>query len=197
MNDVESLLGSKHHRFERSLRQNVERVTTRSDVFSFGVVLMELISGRKALDESRPEESMHLVSWFRRTILVSIPNDDDFRLIIDPALELPTRESLETIRKVAELAGHCTARDPWHRPDMSHAVNVLSPLVERWIKPMSVDMDNDDVMVGIDLDITLLQALEKWQAYQPGVTSVLDTSTGSMPSRPLGFADSFTSIDGR
>ncbi|KAK4369801.1 hypothetical protein RND71_009276 [Anisodus tanguticus] len=40
------------------------RVTIKVAVFSFGVILMELITGRKALDESQPEESMHIVTWF-------------------------------------------------------------------------------------------------------------------------------------
>ncbi|KAL5781352.1 hypothetical protein ACOSP7_006381 [Xanthoceras sorbifolium] len=40
--------------------------------------------------------------------------------------------TLESIFKVAELAGHCTARKPYQRPDMGHAVNVLGPLVEQW-----------------------------------------------------------------
>lgn len=173
------------------------RLTTKADVFSFGVILMELISGRRALDETQPEESMHLVTWFRRMYL----NKDVFRTAIDPSLE-QTEETLSSILTVAELAGHCCAREPYQRPDMSHAVNVLSPLVEQW-KP--TDPDADDCY-GIDLDMTLPQALKKWQAfedshmgdnsYSPSMASLDNTQT-SIPTRPSGFADSFTSADGR
>lgn len=173
------------------------RVTTKSDVFSFGVVLMELITGRKALDETQPEESVHLVAWFRRMS----SKKDDFRLAIDPALDV-TEESFQSIRAVADLAGHCTSREAWHRPDMSHAVNVLSPLVEKW-KPVDIEGEEG---IGIDLDMTLPQALKRWQAYEGASVSSesgfftrsdLDNTSNSMPSRPVGFAESFTSSDGR
>ncbi|KAG5521676.1 hypothetical protein RHGRI_034037 [Rhododendron griersonianum] len=42
------------------------RLTTKIDVFSFGVIPMKIITGRKALDETHQEESVHLVTWFRR-----------------------------------------------------------------------------------------------------------------------------------
>ncbi|KAH6558995.1 hypothetical protein KP509_1Z032900 [Ceratopteris richardii] len=178
------------------------RVTTKSDVFSFGVVLMELISGRRALDETQPEESVHLVAWFRRMSSQA----DDFLQAIDPTLEV-TDESLRSMKAVAELAGHCTTREAWNRPDMSHAVSVLLPLVEQW-RPTDIESDEG---FGIDLDMTLPQALKKWQAFDCGTTgcssissssallghSDLDDTSGSMPSRPLGFAESFTSNDGR
>lgn len=164
------------------------RITTKADVYSFGVVLMELITGRRALDENEPEESMHLVSWFRRM------NSDKESLMkaIDRILEV-TDETFESICTVAELAGHCTAREPYQRPDMGHAVNVLAPLVEKW-KPK--DIDNDD-SGGIDFEMSLPQALKKWQAFEDKSASGLDDSQGSLPTRPTGFADSFTSSDGR
>ncbi|PHT31697.1 putative receptor protein kinase TMK1 [Capsicum baccatum] len=173
------------------------RVTTKVDVFSFGVILMELITGRKALDESQPEESMHLVTWFRRMHL----NKDTFRKAIDPAID-QSEETLVSVSTVAELAGHCSAREPYQRPDMGHAVNVLSSLVELW-KPS--DECSEDIY-GIDLDMSLPQALKKWQAYEG--TSHMDSSSSSylpsldntqtsIPTRPYGFAESFTSSDGR
>ncbi|GJV19188.1 hypothetical protein Tco_1368208 [Tanacetum coccineum] len=51
---------------------------------------------------------------------------------IDQTLETEDAETLDSISKVAELAGHCTAREPFQRYDMGHAVNVLGPLVEQW-----------------------------------------------------------------
>lgn len=173
------------------------RVTTKVDVFSFGVILMELITGRKALDESQPEESMHLVTWFRRMHL----NKDTFRKSIDPTLDL-NEETLASISTVAELAGHCCSREPYQRPDMGHAVNVLSSLVEFW-KPS--DQSTDDIY-GIDLDMSLPQALKKWQAFEgrshmdsssSSFLPSLDNTQTSIPARPYGFAESFGSVDGR
>lgn len=173
------------------------RVTTKVDVFSFGVILMELITGRKALDESQPEESMHLVTWFRRMNL----NKDTFRKAIDPTINL-NEETLASISTVAELAGHCCAREPYQRPDMGHAVNVLSSLVELW-KPSE---ENTEDIYGIDLDMSLPQALKKWQAHEgrshmdsssSSYLPSLENTQTSIPNRPFGFAESFTSADGR
>ncbi|KAJ6816713.1 receptor protein kinase TMK1-like [Iris pallida] len=175
------------------------RVTTKADVFSFGVILMELITGRKALDESQPEDSVHLVTWFRRMQLNK--DDKSFRKsIVDPALAIDEEddETLASVGTVAELAGHCCAREPHQRPDMGHAVNVLASLAELW-KPS--DPDSED-SYGIDLDMTLPQALKKWQGMDGASSSSssfldMDNTHTSIPTRPPGFAESFTSADGR
>uniref|UniRef100_A0A3N7FLY2 Protein kinase domain-containing protein n=1 Tax=Populus trichocarpa TaxID=3694 RepID=A0A3N7FLY2_POPTR len=167
------------------------RVTTKVDVFSFGVILMEMITGRKALDETQPEDSLHLVTWFRRMHI----NKDTFRKTIDPTINLD-EETLGSISTVADLAGHCTAREPYQRPDMGHVVNVLSSLVEIW-KPAEPDSDE---MYGIDFEMPLPEVLLKWQAFDGSSSSFLasgDNTQTSIPTRPSGFAESFTSADGR
>lgn len=167
------------------------KVTKKIDVFSFGVVLMELLTGLMALDENRPEESRYLVSWFCQMKTTK----ENLKSIIDPALVV-TDENFDSISIIAELAGHCAAREPQQRPDMGHAVNVLAQLAEKW-RPMS---DDQDEYLGIDLQQPLLQMVKGWQAAD-GTTDVssvsLDDSKGSIPARPAGFAESFTSSDGR
>ncbi|KAI4317383.1 hypothetical protein L6164_025255 [Bauhinia variegata] len=168
------------------------RVTTKVDVYAFGVVLMELITGRRALDDSMPDERSHLVSWFRRVLI----NKENIPKAIDQALD-PDEETMESIYKVAELAGHCTAREPYQRPDMGHAVNVLVPLVEQW-KPTNHE---EEESYGINLDMSLPQALRRWQANEGTSTMFNDMSfsqtQSSIPSKPAGFADSFDSVDCR
>ncbi|KAA8548355.1 hypothetical protein F0562_000039 [Nyssa sinensis] len=166
------------------------RVTTKVDVYAFGVVLMEIITGRKALDETMPDERSNLVSWFRRVII----NKENIPKAIDQTLD-PDEETFESICKVTELAGHCTTRDPLQRPDMGHAVNILGPLVEQW-KPSSHEEESH----GIDLDMSLPQALRRWQAEGTS-TMINDLSysraQSSIASKPSGFADTFDSMDCR
>ncbi|CAN7102342.1 unnamed protein product [Brassica rapa subsp. narinosa] len=180
------------------------RVTTKVDIFSLGVILMELITGRKALDETQPEDSVHLVTWFRRVAASKDKDENAFKNAIDPNIKLD-EETLASVEKVWELAGHCCAREPYQRPDMSHIVNVLSSLTVQW-KPTEVDPDD---LYGIDYDLPLPQAVKKWQASEglsqtgddsgssSSVYGSKDNTQTSIPTRPSGFADSFTSVDGR
>ncbi|KAL0737419.1 hypothetical protein Bca4012_013629 [Brassica carinata] len=180
------------------------RVTTKVDIFSLGVILMELITGRKALDETQPEDSVHLVTWFRRVAASKEKDENAFKNAIDPNINLD-EDTLASVEKVWELAGHCCAREPYQRPDMSHIVNVLSSLTVQW-KPTEVDPDD---LYGIDYDLPLPQAVKKWQASEglsqtgddsgssSSVYGSKDNTQTSIPTRPSGFADSFTSVDGR
>ncbi|GFZ13340.1 leucine-rich repeat protein kinase family protein [Actinidia rufa] len=171
------------------------RVTTKIDVFAFGIVLMEMITGRKALDESLPEEKSHLVTWFRRLL----NNKDSIRQSLDPTLEPLDEETFESICKVAELAGHCTAREPHQRPDMGHSVTVLSPLVAQW-KPTSRNSRDEDDSFGIDFSMSLPQALQHWQSGEGTTIMATDIYNGyTSTSMPPGHSEAitFNSTDGR
>ncbi|KAE8658433.1 hypothetical protein F3Y22_tig00116971pilonHSYRG00468 [Hibiscus syriacus] len=149
------------------------RVTTKVDVYAFGVVLMELITGRKSLDDTLPEEESHLVSWFRRVLI----NKNEVLKNVDETIKCDEenngdRETKASMLKVAMLAGHCTTRDPSQRPDMGHAVNVLSPLVQQW-KPTHQEENETE---GIDFDLSLSQSLERWQMMEGDSSSFGDTS---------------------
>ncbi|KAE8734095.1 hypothetical protein F3Y22_tig00000778pilonHSYRG00127 [Hibiscus syriacus] len=168
------------------------RVTTKVDVYAFGVVLMEIVTGRQALDVSLPDEKSHLVSWFRRVLI----NKENFLKVVDETISCDD-EKMEMIFKVAELAGHCTAREPYQRPDMGHAVNVLGPLVEQWKPTTQEDEENS----GIDLHMSLPQFLQKWQADEGTSTMFGDFSyseiQSSISAKPSGFSATFSSSDGR
>ncbi|KAJ6845969.1 putative receptor protein kinase TMK1 [Iris pallida] len=130
------------------------KVSTKVDVYAYGVILMELISGRKAIDESAPDEDSHLVMAFRRYII----NKDKFLNYVDPSLDLDA-EAHENIFQVSELARHCTAREPNQRPSMGHAVQVLSPLVDQWVpSKCNLNLDEDDK------NMSLTRTLAKWQS---------------------------------
>ena len=43
-------------------------VTTKSDVYSFGVVMLELLTGRQAIDMKRPEGEQYLVQWLLKRV---------------------------------------------------------------------------------------------------------------------------------
>ncbi|KAG0459954.1 hypothetical protein HPP92_023082 [Vanilla planifolia] len=98
------------------------KLTDKSDVFSFGVVLLELITGRKPVDTSRPLGEESLVEW-ARPLLVQALETGNCAEIVDPRLEncFPEADML----KMIELAASCVRHSAVKRPRMAQVLRAL------------------------------------------------------------------------
>ncbi|XP_065868333.1 receptor-like serine/threonine-protein kinase NCRK isoform X2 [Euphorbia lathyris] len=101
----------------------VGRASLMSDVFSFGVVLLELITGRHPIHKSTNKGEESLVLW-------AMPRLQDSRRVIselpDPRLKGTFPE--EEMQIMAYLAKECLLLDPDARPTMSDVVQILSTI---------------------------------------------------------------------
>lgn len=97
------------------------KATEKSDVYSMGIVLIELVSGRMPTDGSFGE-NMDMVSWLESRINAQGSDHDE---LIDPALRplLPNEES--SAFQVLEIAMECTKTAPTERPSSREVSDLL------------------------------------------------------------------------
>ncbi|KAG8389135.1 hypothetical protein BUALT_Bualt02G0197700 [Buddleja alternifolia] len=91
----------------------------KSDVYSYGVVLLELLSGRHPVDMSQPPGQENLVTWARPLLT----NREGLEQLVDPSLA--GTYNFDDMAKVAAIASMCVHPEVAHRPFMGEVVQAL------------------------------------------------------------------------
>ncbi|KAH7282674.1 hypothetical protein KP509_35G043000 [Ceratopteris richardii] len=102
------------------------KVSVKTDVYAFGVILFQLISGEDALDGS----SRQLSSLFKD--IIDTADDELLKPLVDPKLD--DVNPFQSVWQMAILATRCTDKDDDLRPSMSEVVMQLMTLEKMVVK---------------------------------------------------------------
>ncbi|KAL0546004.1 hypothetical protein IC582_015908 [Cucumis melo] len=93
------------------------RATEKTDVYSFGVLILEVLSGKRPTDASFIEKGLNIVGWLNFLV-----TENRQREIVDLQCEGMQAESLDALLSVAI---RCVSSSPEERPTMHRVVQIL------------------------------------------------------------------------
>ncbi|ESW19734.1 hypothetical protein PHAVU_006G150900 [Phaseolus vulgaris] len=98
------------------------KLSTKSDIYSFGVVFLEIISGRRVFDTTRATEEQNLIDWAQPLF----KDRTKFTLMADPLLkgQFPVKGLFQALA----VAAMCLQEEPDTRPYMDDVVTALAHL---------------------------------------------------------------------
>ncbi|KAJ6989603.1 hypothetical protein D5086_014940 [Populus alba] len=102
----------------------------KSDVYGFGVVLLEMLSGQRAFDTKRPTGQQNLIEWLKPLLSQKKKLKTT---VMDARIE--GQYSSKAMVQAAQLTLKCLEADPKNRPSMKEVVEVLEQIEAMKEKP--------------------------------------------------------------
>lgn len=104
----------------------LRKVTTKVDIFSFGIIMMELITKRRPTELTGEDGlPITLPQLVQQTLALGINHLPE---VLDPLLIPHTSQKHEVLEVLLHLALSCTRPDPENRPDMEQVSSSLSKI---------------------------------------------------------------------
>nr|ACT22809.1 somatic embryogenesis receptor kinase-1 [Saccharum hybrid cultivar CP88-1762]ACV73534.1 somatic embryogenesis receptor kinase-1 [Saccharum hybrid cultivar CP88-1762] len=109
----------------------------KTDVFGYGIMLLELITGQRAFDLARlaNDDDVMLLDWVKALL-----KEKKLEQLVDP--DLQGRYADQEVESLIQVALLCTQGSPMERPKMSEVVRMLEGdgLAERWEQWQKVEV---------------------------------------------------------
>ncbi|KAH7858966.1 hypothetical protein Vadar_029931 [Vaccinium darrowii] len=99
------------------------KLTDKSDVYAFGVILLELLMGRKPVEKTASSHCYSLVTW----AMPQLTDRSKLPTIVDPVIR--NSMDLKHLFQVAAVAVLCVQQEPSYRPLITDVLHSLIPLV--------------------------------------------------------------------
>ncbi|GJX65465.1 protein STRUBBELIG-receptor family 2 [Tanacetum coccineum] len=110
----------------------------KDDIYAFGVLLLELLTGKKSSDGMEPREENSLVNWASSRL----HDNESLDEMVEPALRktIPAK----ALSRFADIVSLCTQAEKGFRPPISEILESLTNMIEEYRRmrtPADADLD--------------------------------------------------------
>jgi len=154
------------------------KITEKSDVYSYGVVLLEVLTGKQPIDPTIPD-GLHVVDWVRQKRGLEV---------LDPTLLSRPESEIEEMIQALGIALLCVNSSPDERPTMRDIAAMLKEIKNEREEYAKFDVllkgspANEAKVLATSSSASAMQSFNKSNNTSFSVSSLLHSSSSSKMS---------------